>query len=104
MRRAKIVCTLGPASSSYEQIHALVDAGMDFARLNLSHGTYSDHASSYENVRRASTETGRAVGILADLQGPKIRLGNFASGPVQLAKGDTFTITTEDVRGDGARV
>jgi pyruvate kinase len=100
MRRAKIVCTLGPASSSYEQIHALVEAGMDFARLNLSHGTYADHATAYENVRRASTETGRAVGILADLQGPKIRLGNFASGPVQLAKGDTFTITTEDVPGD----
>ncbi|MFP5334204.1 MAG: pyruvate kinase [Actinomycetes bacterium] len=99
MRRAKIVCTLGPATSTYEQVEALVRAGMDFARLNLSHGDYSDHDRSYENVRRASDATGRAVGILADLQGPKIRLGRFAAGPHELAQGDTFTITTEDVEG-----
>lgn len=99
MRRAKIVCTLGPATSSPEQVRALVDAGMDFARLNLSHGDYADHERSYLNVRRASDETGRAVGILADLQGPKIRLGRFADGPHELAAGDTFTITTEDVVG-----
>ncbi|UER54251.1 pyruvate kinase [Kineosporiaceae bacterium SCSIO 59966] len=99
MRRAKIVCTLGPATSSPEQVRALVEAGMDFARLNLSHGDYADHERSYLNVRRASDETGRAVGILADLQGPKIRLGRFADGPHELAAGDTFTITTEDVVG-----
>ena len=99
MRRAKIVCTLGPATSSYEQVLALVRAGMDFARLNLSHGDYSDHVRAYENVRRASDETGHAVGILADLQGPKIRLGRFSDGPHELGKGDTFTITTEDVQG-----
>ena len=99
MRRAKIVCTLGPATASYEQVLALVEAGMDFARLNLSHGEYSDHVRSYEHVRRASDETGHAVGILADLQGPKIRLGRFMEGPHDLAKGDTFTITTEDVAG-----
>ncbi len=74
MRRAKIVCTLGPATDSYEQIKALVEAGMDVARFNLSHGTYAEHEERYQRVRKASDETGRSVGILADLQGPKIRL------------------------------
>ena len=99
MRRAKIVCTLGPATSSYEQILELVRAGMDVARLNLSHGSHAVHAASYANVRRASDETGRAVAILGDLQGPKIRLGRFADGPHLLAVGDEITITTEDVVG-----
>jgi pyruvate kinase len=99
MRRAKIVCTLGPATSSYEQIRELVLAGMDVARMNLSHGDYEVHASSYEKVRRAAEETGRAVAVLADLQGPKIRLGRFVDGPHDLALGDTLTITTEDVPG-----
>ncbi|MFZ9988327.1 MAG: pyruvate kinase [Candidatus Nanopelagicales bacterium] len=100
MRRAKIVATLGPATTSYEQILGLVEAGMDVARLNLSHGTYADHSDVYEHVRRASDVSGRAIGILVDLQGPKIRLGRFASGPVLLGAGDTFTITTDDVPGD----
>ena len=100
MRRAKIVCTLGPATSSPPQVRALVDAGMDVARLNLSHGEYADHEQVYANVRRASDESGRAVAVLVDLQGPKIRVGNFASGPVVLENGAEFTITTEDVPGD----
>ncbi|MEU2260060.1 pyruvate kinase [Streptomyces sp. NPDC019645] len=100
MRRAKIVCTLGPSTDSYEQIKALVDAGMDVARLNLSHGTYADHEERYHHVRKASDETGRSVGVLADLQGPKIRLGRFHEGPVLLERGDTFTITVEPVEGD----
>lgn len=100
MRRAKIVCTLGPATDTYEQIKALVDAGMDIARFNLSHGTYADHEERYHHVRKASDETGRSIGILADLQGPKIRLGRFREGPVLLERGDTFTITTEDIEGD----
>ncbi|HEU4912251.1 MAG TPA: pyruvate kinase [Actinomycetes bacterium] len=100
MRRAKIVCTLGPATSSEEQIRALVDAGMDVARLNLSHGEYADHEKVYLNVRKASDESKRAIGVLVDLQGPKIRLGTLASGPVVLDKGDEFTVTTEDVPGD----
>jgi len=100
MRRAKIVCTLGPATSTPEAIRGLVDAGMDVARLNLSHGSYADHEKVYAMVRQASDESGRAVAVLVDLQGPKIRLGNFASGPVELAPGDVFTITTEDVPGD----
>jgi pyruvate kinase len=98
--RAKIVCTLGPATSSPESIRALVDAGMDVARLNMSHGTYADHEKAYEMVRRASDESGHAIGIIADLQGPKIRLARVAAGPVLLAKGASFTITTREVPGD----
>ncbi|MGK5734003.1 pyruvate kinase [Streptomyces sp. URMC 124] len=100
MRRAKIVCTLGPATDSYEQIKALVDAGMDVARFNLSHGTYADHEARYQRVRKAAEEAGRSVGVLADLQGPKIRLGRFHEGPVLLERGDEFTITVEPVEGD----
>jgi pyruvate kinase len=100
VRRAKIVCTLGPATSSRESIKQLVDAGMDVARLNLSHGTHADHEKVYRLVREASDSTGRAIGILADLQGPKIRLDRFASGPVNLRPGAPFTITTRDVPGD----
>jgi pyruvate kinase len=96
MRRAKIVCTLGPATDSYDQIKALVEAGMDIARFNLSHGGHAEHEERYRRVRKASDETGRSVGLLADLQGPKIRLGTFTEGPVLLERDDTFTITTED--------
>lgn len=101
MRRAKIVCTLGPATDSYDQIKALVDAGMDVARFNLSHGTHAEHEERYQRVRKAADETGRSVGILADLQGPKIRLGRFTEGPVLLERGDTFTISVEEgIEGD----
>ena len=99
-RRAKIVCTLGPATSSAEQISRLVDAGLDVARLNLSHGSHADHQLACERVRAAAGAAGRGVGILADLQGPKIRLGTFPGGPVRLNQGDEFTLTTEDVSGD----
>jgi len=98
-RRAKIVCTLGPAVGSYEAIRALVHAGMDVARLNFSHGSHADHEQHYGWVRRASDESGRGVGVLADLQGPKIRLGTFADGPVVWATGETVTITTEPTPG-----
>ncbi|UED83601.1 pyruvate kinase [Streptomyces profundus] len=103
MRRAKIVCTLGPATDSFERITELVDAGMDVARLNLSHGAHREHELRYQRVRRAATELGRSVGILADLQGPKIRLGRFAEGPVLLERDDEFTITTEEILGDHRR-
>ena len=104
MRRAKIVCTLGPATSSKEAILALVHAGMDVARFNLSHGSHEDHSSNYQKVREASDESGHAVGILADLQGPKIRTGRFAEGPITLAQGDRFTITNRDVPGSQTEV
>ncbi|MEK8170347.1 pyruvate kinase [Streptomyces sp. M19] len=100
---SKIVCTLGPATDSYEQIKALIEAGMDVARLNLSHGTYAEHEERYQRVRKAAGETGRSVGVLADLQGPKIRLGRFREGPVLLERGDEFTITVEPIEGDRDR-
>ena len=104
MRRAKIVCTLGPATSTPTRIRELIVAGMDIARLNLSHGEYSAHEKVYRAVRQASDATGHAVGILVDLQGPKIRTGRFADGPVTLHVGDRFTITTDDILGDRHRV
>jgi len=99
LRRAKIVSTLGPATSEYETVKEIIEAGVDVARLNLSHGDYSVHEANYANVRRAAEELGKPVAILVDLQGPKIRLAKFADGPHELAVGDVFTITTEDVPG-----
>jgi pyruvate kinase len=104
MRRAKIVCTIGPKTSSPQQLRALVDAGMDVARLNLSHGEQSLHEQVYRDVRAASDDSGRAVGILIDLQGPKIRTGRFAGGPVTLSPGQRFTITTRETDGDETEV
>ncbi|CAM3501111.1 pyruvate kinase [Kibdelosporangium persicum] len=103
-RRAKIVCTLGPATSTPEKVLELVEAGMDVARMNFSHGSHSDHKQVYDVVRAASDETGHAVGIMADLQGPKIRLGTFASGPVEWRTGDIVRITVEDIVGTHDRV
>jgi pyruvate kinase len=103
-RRAKIVCTLGPATSSPDQIGALVKAGLDVARLNMSHGGHDGHRAVYDAVRAAGDASGRSVGVLVDLQGPKIRLGRFASGPVTLEAGQEFTITGEGVPGDQREV
>ena len=100
MRRAKIVCTLGPATDSPERIRELVDAGMDVARLNMSHGTQAEQEERYRRVREAADAAGRGVGVLADLQGPKIRLATFAEGKVTLTYGERFTITTREVPGD----
>jgi pyruvate kinase len=102
VRRAKIVCTLGPAVNTPERIRALVDAGMDVARMNLSHGSYADHERVYRMVRQAADDSGHGVGIFADLQGPKIRLGIVEDGPVQLHEGQEFTITTRNVPGDAS--
>jgi pyruvate kinase len=103
-RRAKIVCTLGPATGSLEQVTALVESGMDVARLNFSHGAHADHEKAYHLVREASDRTGHAVAILADLQGPKIRLGTFSDGPVVWPTGSRVCITVEDVEGTAERV
>ena len=102
MRRAKIVCTLGPAVNTPERIRALVDAGMDVARMNLSHGSHADHERVYRMVREASDKSGHGVGIFADLQGPKIRLGRVENGPLELSDGAEFTITTREVPGDAS--
>ncbi|ERK72471.1 pyruvate kinase [Leifsonia aquatica] len=99
MRRAKIVSTLGPATSSYDNIRAIIDAGVDVARMNLSHGSYEVHEGVYANVRKAAADAGKPVAVLVDLQGPKIRLGKFEAGPYELAEGDIFKITTEDIIG-----
>ena len=103
-RRAKIVCTLGPAVDTPELMHDLVSAGMDVARLNFSHGSHDEHERRYTLVREAATAANRPVGILADLQGPKIRLGRFADGPVEWAKGETVVITSDDVVGTHDKV
>ncbi|WP_081606007.1 pyruvate kinase [Rhodococcus sp. AW25M09] len=103
-RRTKIVCTLGPATATTERIRELVESGMDVARLNFSHGDHPDHQANYERVRAASDATGKAVGILADLQGPKIRLGRFAEGSTTWASGELIRITVEECEGTHDRV
>src|SRR3954454_24636288 len=103
-RRVKIVCTMGSATASPERMLGLVEAGMDVARMNFSHGSHSDHQKVYELVRAAAMEAGRAVAVLADLQGPKIRLGKFANGPHEWRTGDSVTITSDDILGTPDRV
>jgi pyruvate kinase len=103
-RRAKIVCTLGPAVDSPERIRELVAAGMDVARLNFSHGDHPEHEQRIGWVREAAAAADRPVGILADLQGPKIRLGRFADGPVVWSEGERVVITSDDVAGTHDRV
>jgi len=102
-RRARIVCTLAPASRAPATVRALVDAGMDVARLNFSHGSHEEHRALHDAVRRAADEAGRAVGVMADLQGPRIRLGTFTGGEARLETGASFVITTESVEGTAAR-
>ena len=99
MRRAKIVCTLGPSTDTLEAVQALCAAGMNVARLNMSHGDHSDHLRRLGLVREATKTAGRPIGVFADLQGPKIRLGRFENGPHVLGVGDRFTITVNDVPG-----
>jgi pyruvate kinase len=106
MRRTKIVCTIGPASSSAEQLDRLVAAGMDVARVNFSHGTYAEHAEVIHRLRGGEERWGRPIAILQDLQGPKIRLGTFGEGGgarVDLEPGRTFTLTTQNVVGTAER-
>ncbi|HEU4539576.1 MAG TPA: pyruvate kinase [Jiangellaceae bacterium] len=103
VRRAKIVCTLGPATDSATRLRELMEAGMDVARFNLSHGSHEEHVQRYRRVRAAAALAGRNVGVLVDLQGPKIRLGKFDHGAVHLEAGHRFTITTDEVRGDETR-
>ena len=104
MPRAKIVCTLGPASSTPERIGELIDAGMSVARLNFSHGSHDDHARMLQIVRSEAERRGKAIAALLDLQGPKIRIGKIANGQVEIKAGGELTITTHDVLGDDKRV
>src|ERR1700677_3480925 len=99
-RSAKIVCTLGPASNSPEMIVRLMEAGMNVARLNFSHGTHEDHALVIKRLREASGRLAIPIGILADLQGPKIRTGLLKDKqPVQLVAGQRFTISIQNIAG-----
>jgi pyruvate kinase len=102
-RSAKIVATLGPASSTLEQIRALFDAGVDVFRLNFSHGTHDEHDARFAAIRKIEHESGRPIGILADLQGPKLRLGTFAEGPIELVAGARFRLDLDGRPGDCTR-
>jgi len=105
VRRAKIVCTIGPASQSEAMIRELMRAGMDVARLNFSHGTHDDHAKVIDRIRRAAQKEGRSICILQDLQGPKIRTGRLKfRTPVALRKGSKVTITPRDLAGTEALI
>jgi pyruvate kinase len=104
MRRAKIVCTMGPAVEAPGKVEQLIAAGMNMARLNLSHGSYEEHQSRFDAVRNAADRAGVPIAVLVDLQGPKIRLARFANGPHELSRGDVFTITTDEIEGTKDRV
>jgi pyruvate kinase len=104
IRHAKIVCTLGPATDTPERARALVEAGLDVARLNFSHGSHTDHGRRFHEIRQAAEAAGRNVAVLADLQGPKIRLGRLAEGSTVWATGERVRITVEDVEGTHDRV
>jgi len=104
MNKSKIVCTIGPASESLEVMCRLIEAGMNIARLNFSHGDFSAHKRVIDNLRTASTKTGRRLTIMADLSGPKMRIGKLALEPVELKQDDVFTLTTDDIIGDNTRV
>ena len=103
-RRTRILATLGPASSSKEKIKALFNAGADVFRVNMSHGNHADKATLIENIRLVEKDVERPIAVLADLQGPKLRIGTFADGPVSLAEGQQFSFDLDDTPGDASRV
>lgn len=102
-RKAKIVATLGPASSGYERIRALFEAGVDVFRLNFSHGSQADHKERLALIRQLEKETGRPIGVLMDLQGPKLRIGKLANGAVKLTTGQAFRLDLSPEPGDAHR-
>ena len=102
--KTKIVCTIGPASESPEVMEAMLRAGMSVARLNFSHGSFEAHRNVITNLRHVAQKTGKRLSIMADLPGPKMRIGDLAEESVELLPGALFTLTTEPVRGDARRV
>ena len=102
--KTKLVCTIGPASDSPEMLEQIIMAGMNVARLNFSHGDFASHQKTIGKIRAASQATGKRVAIMADLPGPKIRIGEIADEPIELIPGDAFTLTTETIVGNAARV
>ncbi len=103
-RQTKIVATLGPASSTKDMIRAMFDAGADVFRLNFSHGTHDDHRARMKLIREVEADVGRPIAVLADLQGPKLRVGTFAKGPIDLQKGQSFRLDLDKTPGDDRRV
>ena len=102
--KTKIVCTIGPASESQDMLERLIGAGMNVARLNFSHGDFSGHRKVIENIRAASSAAGRRVAIMADLPGPKMRIGELEDEGIELQDGDHFILTIDDVVGNRERV
>src|SRR5262245_32761478 len=102
--KTKIVATIGPASDTREMLERLIRAGLNVARLNFSHGELAEHAARINLIRSAAEAAGRRVAIMADLPGPKIRIGNIEPEPIQLQPGDNFILTADDVSGDVERV
>ena len=99
MRKAKIICTLGPACDSDTILEAMIRAGMDVARVNFSHGTHDEHRARIERVRRIAKKLGKPVAVLQDVQGPKIRLGRFEGGLLEVGRDQKVTVTTRNVLG-----
>ncbi|MCS6825615.1 MAG: pyruvate kinase, partial [Caldilinea sp.] len=104
MLRVKIVCTIGPASRELPILRRIAEAGMNVARLNMSHGTHEYHAETIERVRVVAEQLQKPIAILADLQGPKLRTGKMREGGVPLVKGEELILTTEDIIGEPGRV
>lgn len=102
--KTKIVCTIGPASSSPDVIERMINAGMNIARLNFSHGDFPAHKTVIENIRSASKKSGKRVAVMADLPGPKMRIGKLDTEPVELKTDDSFTLTADDINGNRERV
>src|SRR6185436_20575098 len=99
MIRTKIVCTIGPASWEPQMLRKLIQAGMDVVRLNMSHADHATHAESIRKIREAAAEMNKPVAILADLQGPKLRIGEIANGAIDIEAGERVTLTTNDITG-----
>jgi len=104
MRKTKIVCTIGPASESLEMMKKLIEAGMNVARLNFSHGDFEEHGNRIKNIRQASKELGKTVAILLDTKGPEIRIGKLKEEPIELVENEYLTLTTEEILGDKDRI
>jgi pyruvate kinase len=102
--KTKIVATIGPATESPEMMERLIRAGMSIARLNFSHGDFSSHGARIRNLRAAAKTVGRPIVLMADLPGPKMRIGSIAPDPVNLKAGDPFVLTTDDIAGTPQRV
>ena len=99
MRKTKIVCTIGPASESIEKLEQLMEAGMNVARLNFSHGNHEEHAARIKNIREAAKKTGKNIGILLDTKGPEIRTHNMVNGTIELTAGTSSIISMKEVEG-----